>query len=65
MKSRTAQWLKAAFMAPLLAMYATNGCTADTIRYAASELENVANDMDGRSDDPDFGDYLADLIEDF
>ncbi len=65
MKTGHARWIKAVLLAPLLAVYGGNACTADAVRYAASELEDVANEMDGQDQDVDLGDYLADLMEDF
>jgi len=63
MKGGIARWVKAALMAPLLAVYSMNGCTADALRLAASEFRDVADDMDGGSQDLDLGDYLSDLVE--
>lgn len=64
MKTGITRWVKAGLMAPLLAVYGVNGCTADAFRLAASELAEVADDMDGGSQDLDLGDYLSDLVED-
>ncbi|MCK4660826.1 MAG: hypothetical protein KAV82_15005 [Phycisphaerae bacterium] len=64
MKTNATRWIRAALMAPLLALYGTDGCAADALRYAASELEDVANDIDGHDDDLDLGDYLTDWVED-
>ena len=64
MKAGITRWIKAGLMAPLLTVYAINGCTADALRLAASEFEDVADDMDGGSQDLDLGDYLSDLVED-
>lgn len=49
---------------PLLATCAVNGCTAEALRVAASELSDVADDMDGSDKDADLGDFLSDLVED-
>ena len=64
MNGKFTRWIKAALMVPLMAVYADGGCSTDIIRLAASELEEVADDMDGSNRDIDLGDYLSDLVED-
>ena len=64
MKSKLARWTMAVLAMPLLATYAVNGCTAEALRVAASELSDVADGMDGSDKDTDLGDLLSDLVED-
>ncbi len=64
MKSKLTRWIMAALAMPLLATCAVNGCTAEALRVAASELSDVADDMDGSDKDADLGDFLSDLVED-
>ena len=65
MKRDVGRLITAALAAPLLAACYGGACTADVIRDVASELEDVADDIDGSDRDMHFGDYLTDLVEDW
>lgn len=63
MKARFGQWMVLLMMAPLMGVFAFEGCTASTMRIVAQTLEDQADDIDGG--DKDFGEWLADEIEDW
>lgn len=54
-------WLRWILLAPLMQMYASNGCApADALRDVADGLNNAANAMDGE-DKSDFNQFVDDL----
>ena len=54
--------LKLLALVPLMGMYSTASCQADTLRKVAEDLDDRANNIDDR--DPTLGDILSDLVED-
>ena len=65
MKRNVEHVIKAGLAASLLGACYGNACTVDVMRDVASGLEDVADDIDDSDRDMDFGDYLADLVEDW
>jgi|WetSurMetagenome_2_1015567.scaffolds.fasta_scaffold905049_1 hypothetical protein len=65
-KRNVARWIRAVLMAPLLAMYASDGCTtASAMRDVASGLDDAADEIDGGQGDKDVGDVISDWVDDW
>ena len=61
---RHAKCLRKIFiLIPLMGVYNMATCQADVMRRTANELDQHADDLDGENDD--FGDFLADVVEDW
>lgn len=65
MKARWKTGWKMILALPLCGAYGMQGCTADMMREAASVLEDQAREIDGEDREAEFGEWLADEIEDW
>lgn len=64
MKARSWSWWRSLLLVPLASVYAFANCTADAVRGVADGLNDVANEVDGGDNNADFGDWLADQVDD-
>jgi hypothetical protein len=64
MKARSWSWWKGLLLVPLASVWAFESCTADAVRGVADGLNDVANEVDGGDNNTDFGDWLADQVDD-
>jgi hypothetical protein len=51
-------------LVPLLGVYNFATCQADILRRTAEELDQAADDFDD-DDDPELGEILSDVVEDW